>query len=489
MFQKTIFLKLNRTADFLFYLIIFLVPFQKRFFLQDFFTCNETAFIDYSSFYVSFPELLILMLVFIKGRFILNNFIKLLSNHKNTVIFFLIILLTSFNILNSANIFLSFHKIFHFFIWILFAYLGINILSNSKKIFSTIAIIILSSLFQSLIAIYQFIFQKSLGLKFLGESILSTNILGVAKIDSSFGKIIRAYGTEPHPNVLGCFLLLGIIVSIFYLAYFSGKSAECSTWNILDLFFKRKKNKLKSAECSTWNILDLFFKRKKNKLLGIIFKKEKQIIILITLINILALVLTFSRTAIFLLIFFLVISFLLIKKNESFKRIILLLIGFTIFLNLIFLPLLKNRFNEEGSFKYKNVTLREIYSDFAFRSIKNNPIKGIGMGNFVFKMQENNTFNLKTWELQPVHNIYLLAISELGIILFSFIFFLFLNSILFENSGLNSKNKLILVGLFLILMTGLWDHYLYSFSQGISILTVIIIILISCKKHLQEKFN
>ncbi len=467
MFQKTIFLKLNRTADFLFYLIIFLVPFQKRFFLQDFFTCNETAFIDYSSFYVSFPELLILMLVFIKGRFILNNFIKLLSNHKNTVIFFLIILLTSFNILNSANIFLSFHKIFHFFIWILFAYLGINILSNSKKIFSTIAIIILSSLFQSLIAIYQFIFQKSLGLKFLGESILSTNILGVAKIDSSFGKIIRAYGTEPHPNVLGCFLLLGIIVSIFYLAYFSGKSAECSTWNILDLFFKRKKNKL----------------------LGIIFKKEKQIIILITLINILALVLTFSRTAIFLLIFFLVISFLLIKKNESFKRIILLLIGFTIFLNLIFLPLLKNRFNEEGSFKYKNVTLREIYSDFAFRSIKNNPIKGIGMGNFVFKMQENNTFNLKTWELQPVHNIYLLAISELGIILFSFIFFLFLNSILFENSGLNSKNKLILVGLFLILMTGLWDHYLYSFSQGISILTVIIIILISCKKHLQEKFN
>lgn len=71
----------------------------------------------------------------------------------------------------------------------------------------------------SLLALGQFFFQRSLlGYWFLGEPVLSPSLGGVAS-GSLFGQeVLRAYGTFPHPNVLGGVLSV-ILVALFSVRF------------------------------------------------------------------------------------------------------------------------------------------------------------------------------------------------------------------------------------------------------------------------------
>ena len=72
--------------------------------------------------------------------------------------------------------------------------------------------IVAGAVFQSVIAIAQFITQGSLGLKYLGESPLAPALSGIAAFFVDGVKIMRAYGTTPHSNVLALYLFVVIIV-------------------------------------------------------------------------------------------------------------------------------------------------------------------------------------------------------------------------------------------------------------------------------------
>ena len=100
---------------------------------------------------------------------------------------------------------------------------------------SFILIILFFGLSEAIIGIVQFAIQHSIGLFWLKESLISPNIDGVAKIVISGHKYIRAYGLFPHPNIFGGFLLLTIVVSLMYKRMFHAcpVEQECSTWNIL----------------------------------------------------------------------------------------------------------------------------------------------------------------------------------------------------------------------------------------------------------------
>ncbi len=103
--------------------------------------------------------------------------------------------------------------------------------------------LIVSGVFQGLLGTAQVLHGKSLGLMFLGEHPLSLETAGVAKVDIetespqgtpvSIGtstvnghtengvpigtKVLRGYGTFPHPNVLASFLLLAFLASMYFL--------------------------------------------------------------------------------------------------------------------------------------------------------------------------------------------------------------------------------------------------------------------------------
>jgi hypothetical protein len=67
-------------------------------------------------------------------------------------------------------------------------------------------------LIQVIVALLQFVKGSSIGISFLGESIFSAGMKGSNFIDISGNLYIRGYGTFPHPNVLGGWLILMLTI-------------------------------------------------------------------------------------------------------------------------------------------------------------------------------------------------------------------------------------------------------------------------------------
>jgi hypothetical protein len=102
------------------------------------------------------------------------------------------------------------------------------------------------------------------------------------------------------------------------------------------------------------------------------------------------------------------------------KRGTILVAGIVIIVLALFVP--KINFSD---FLVKSMNERILYLDDSVSVIKSSPIAGIGSGQFVLEMQKYSQIQLEYWQFQPVHNVFLLIWSELGIIgLFIFLWFI-----------------------------------------------------------------
>ena len=287
-------------------------------------------------------------------------------------------------------------------------------------------IIIFLAIFHSFIGILQFITQKSVGLYFIGESMISPEIAGVAKIIFDGERYIRAYGLFPHPNILGGFLVFSIITTFLFKRLFHICPVNCSTWNNL---LKIKKFNVKK---------------------GIFFNS-------IFVIQAVALILTFSKSAIIGLglgCVYLFINSIVPRGTmmglksklfhiypvncstwnnstgmEQFKlkhllnillsRRILLGIGFVLIFFLFIKP-------DIHSFLTKSLDERLFHVEqLPYVNVPRGTIMyGIGMGQFIPALK--SLPNILPWQIQPIHNVFILIASELGIIgLFVFLWFLY----------------------------------------------------------------
>ncbi|MFH0838213.1 MAG: hypothetical protein V1880_03030, partial [Patescibacteria group bacterium] len=85
------------------------------------------------------------------------------------------------------------------------------------------------AVFQIILAYIQTRLNHSVGLTFIGEQVIGTNVANVAKTDLPDGsKLIRPYGTFLHPNILGVYLMTVFFLSLAYL-----KKASLLFWVIL----------------------------------------------------------------------------------------------------------------------------------------------------------------------------------------------------------------------------------------------------------------
>jgi O-antigen ligase len=197
-----------------------------------------------------------------------------------------------------------------------------------------------------------------------------------------------------------------------------------------------------------------------------------------------AMFLTFSRTAIAVfgvmsLIFFL-FEFFKLRKLEyteqrlaDGKKIIKLFLLFVVscLLTIIILfPYIKARFFTI-SMEEQAVDLRIFYNKMAIEMIKEKPVLGIGIGNFVNYSQNYPAYiraaskvagvaDIPQWIYQPVHNIYLLIASEIGI-LGLVVFLGFLGLILLK--GIKSSFVFVI---FSFLILALLDHYFWTLQSG-----------------------
>lgn len=155
---------------------------------------------------------------------------------------------------------------------------------------------------------------------------------------------------------------------------------------------------------------------------------------------------------------------------EQFGRKVFLIIGIIVVLGFILKP-------DTNSLFFKTLNERLPQINVSRGTILENPITGVGIGQFVSNMDKNvprGTF-AEAWQYQPVHNVFLLIWSELGIIgLVLFVCFLWKvisidknNKILYNINKQNILSLWIMQGIFFAwLFIMFFDHYLWDIQQG-----------------------
>ncbi len=416
-----------------FYLFLLSIPLQAR---LVFFPA--VSFNEYKSYFLYISDILLIITLiswFVKRLYFQAENVSRETSHKKSpfiicYLLFVIFLAWSFlSLLWTQNIGVG---LFRAVKLTEFAFLFLFVLFNirtQKRLFWTILCITITGFFQAIIGIWQYFIQHSIGLKWLGETILSPDMPGVAKIMVGGEKVMRAYGTFPHPNVFAGFLLLSITCGLL-------------------LLFREKR---------IWT--QVFFS------------------FLVSLQTV-AFILTFSRVAwiggVCLFVYLFICLFRRKLLVKSLKLAVLAITLIILISGAVFWPQIAGRFSLEG----QALEERGLYNNIALSMIKKSPLLGVGMGNFVARIDDFSHLELENWQYQPVHNIYLLILAELGIIglvLFIFLIFNVLKGAWFSQKSLDvsreTSNSLVighwLLVIFLgFLFIGFFDHYFWTLQQG-----------------------
>ncbi|MCX6990522.1 MAG: O-antigen ligase family protein [Chlamydiae bacterium] len=322
--------------------------------------------------------------------------------------------------------------------------LGGGLIAVDKKtlVHKFFSLVVITSVFQCFVAITQYFTQHSLGLAKLGEMKIPhigaacfgmpdgslwifDRLFSVARGSKS---IIRAYGTLPHPNVLGGFLVFSLFAT--YYLYQKSKNATYTTLLSFVLFFQT---------------FSLFTTYSRSALFGWIIGS----------------IVWFALNA--------WKAFLQKDKFQSSRIRSLALIIFTSFgiCFFLFYPQLASR---GGVVNYTQTLAqgadveRIAIQSIATSIVETKPLTGVGFNSYVLSMAEYGEASIPKI---PVHNIFLLVTAETGILgLICFFLFLSLTAIRMVKRGLDLET-ITLFSIFIVFMfIGCCDYYLIDRPEG-----------------------
>jgi hypothetical protein len=307
--------------------------------------------------------------------------------------------------------------------------------------------LLLSGLIQGILAIYQSITQSVSANKWLGIAEQLAQNRGVSVLEIGDMRILRAYGSLSHPNMLAGFLVLAILVAL-YLWHDVYVQSEKVDWQI------KKIQKYTISVCS--------------------------IIFSLVLMNF-ALLATFSRSALLALIITLlfILIFSLVKKDKLTiyivsKYFIFMLMVFWAF-NMYYPNLWLSRLDLNNRLETKSIQDRQTtYTQLDWTKPRE-IIFGQGLGLNTYLVYQKNT-PLSVDEVQPIHNWFLLALAEVGLV--GVLIFLILLYVYLKNSFTKNKNNIWFGGfVLLLLLLGLFDHYLWTSWTGWLMVGVVVAII------------
>jgi len=178
----------------------------------------------------------------------------------------------------------------------------------------------------------------------------------------------------------------------------------------------------------------------------------------------------FSRSVILALFFVLILFFFLKKDTNKYLSLLKIVFGSLIFLSFL-LPIFSNKVLEFDLGFSQNIKERLVLSKAAGQIFSTKPILGVGLNNFIRILPLTNVYKNPIWLLQPVHNVFLLLLSEVGVLGFVIFFAL---AILFFNSFKLGNKKEYVVCFILILITGFFDHYWLTLQQNLILLFLVL---------------
>ena len=351
-------------------------------------------------------------IIWIGSRLRGNDKIKKIVNFEN----FIFLLLVVVNVIVAGNKGVAIYRWVRIIQWIV----SLKVLkSESLKVREYLKIILpIWVITESLLGLAQVINGGSLGgiWYWIGERRFSFSSIGIAQMSLWGEGMLRAYGSFSHPNSLAGFLL---IIWVYW-----------------------QKNRIKNI--NYWIVYWV-------AILGILVSGSRWVWGITTL---------------------LIINYeLQITNEKSIKRIlgkVLVIAGLvSIVLGVISINYrLKDFFvgwDENSLEKRKNLFVA------GMKMVKENPLLGIGAGNFVAQLPQYQKNSGSFW-LQQVHNIFLLGWAEVGLL-----GVVVIGSRFRGNDWLKlfkRKENLILLGL--ITLTGMMDHYWLTLPQNSWLLMVIL---------------
>ncbi|MDD4607366.1 MAG: O-antigen ligase family protein [Patescibacteria group bacterium] len=421
--------KLKKTIEYLTYLLIFLLPWQTRWIFK--INNLNNGYWEYGSLSLYFIDILLALIwvfgiIFILSKIKDEDFWLKIKKQK-----YLILFVSLFIVWLFISIIWSQDKILNLY-WAVRIALLIDvafILSLIKISFKKISLsLITAGVIQSILAIWQFFSQQVIASQWLGMAGQLARDLGVSVVEVGDQRWLRVYGSLPHPNILAGFLVITILLTIYLLDKYPSKVRYLSA---------------------------------------------------VLPILILGLMLTFSRGAILALIisfiFYKILIKIKIKQNLINKSVLIGLVSVIIF-SIFLYPLLMTRLQNQARLEVKSNQERIASLQQAKEIIQQNWLLGVGVGNYTLELH-NLYPQQEVWWYQPAHNVYLLILSELGLVgLILFLSIIFYLVFQIFKSGLNSQKIIGLALLLSLLIIGLFDHYLWSMNCGLLLCGIILAI-------------
>lgn len=308
---------------------------------------------------------------------------------------------------------------------------------TSKKIMATF---LLAVALQGAFAGWQFNQQTTPANKWLGLAQHTSTDLGASVVettakDGHSERWLRAYGSFDHPNMLGGFLALGLLMAI---------------WLLINTPVGQKQ------------------------------KTKEMFLSLAIILGVTGLFLSFSRAAV--LAFGVGLTILFISQLKLWPRLIL-----SAFLVVIVSATLSYQYGYLYASRAKNIAVSDIdkrleaksiserieYLNQAKTLIKTHPLLGVGLGNFGITVSKKITLKQISYYYQPVHNVFYLVASEIGLLGLACLLLLF-GLLIMASLKINSINCLplaMIAGLITIMML---DHWLWSLHFGVIFFWVIL---------------
>jgi O-antigen ligase len=151
-------------------------------------------------------------------------------------------------------------------------------------------------------------------------------------------------------------------------------------------------------------------------------------------------------------------------KNVNFKAGVnktMVIVVFLFVFFLIFSPAGLRLF--ETSVSDLSFTQRQSLLNDSFFMFSKHPLLGVGLNNFLINLPDVQKQLHQSIYLQPVHNIFLLILSQTGVLVFVIFLFVMLKTTL---KLFKDRNAYFLVLLLLVLLIGCFDHYFLTLQQG-----------------------
>ncbi|MBP9802547.1 O-antigen ligase family protein [Patescibacteria group bacterium] len=413
---------MKKINKFLLFLLILALPWQSRWIFSEKLINSQVWEYGRLSLYAS---MIILLVLFVCTLWPSISKFKLKAIYSPKMLWVLgsvlyFILVSFFSSLPS----LSFYLWFYFlgaaiFIWLLSK-------QETKLVYFSL---LLSAFIQGALAVWQVVMQKIPAYKFLGIAEHLPETLGASVVEYDLNRILRAYGALTHPNVLGGFLALATLAGLwFWLSIYVEARAE--NWRGPKIKFL---------------VLKLF------------------LVLFALVIIILGLLFSFSRGAI--LAFILAMLFIFVTsifhkqylKLQVVVKMMVLFIILALFVNLLFPGVWQARLQATGDLEQQSISQRLSGLDQMGWQNKKTLFFGQGLGaNTYVNIQSSQA----PYEVQPIHNVFLLALAELGIV--GLLILLNLWRLFFWHGF----KKLFNVWLLLFVALAFFDHYLWTTWTG-----------------------